>query len=232
MSTLIKQSSANGFQIYEKNDGNDYLAILQDFIEGKIQYKTLTSGNEQRDVFLIEANHRKYVLKWDREMDPRLEKRIWQIISGPYYSNLIRRVAEATHAGCNVTGDIYLVAEKAVHRQSEEAYILIEYVEGKPLADHSNIDEYKTEIFSCIHTLHQYGLASNDAHAGNFIIADTGLKVIDLSDRGALSICQANDALALKRFYGIDLELKGFVAHLIATKEKLKRFSRKLRGKA
>ncbi|MGL4860740.1 MAG: lipopolysaccharide core heptose(II) kinase RfaY [Enterobacteriaceae bacterium] len=233
MSHLIKESCSDGFLVYQKNDGTNYLTILEDFKAGKIAWQALNSGNPQRDVFLIEVDGKKYILKWDRELDPRLEKRLWQFISGPYYSGLIQRVAAAKQEGCNIIGDIYLVAERSRWRQSIEAYVLAEYLPGEPLGSlpPEQIQHYKPTIANTVQTLHRYQLASNDLHAGNFIITPQGLKLIDLSDRGALAICQANDLLALRRLYQIELPPSGWVYHLIAGKEKLKRFSRRLRGK-
>ncbi|MCL2894457.1 lipopolysaccharide core heptose(II) kinase RfaY [Brenneria tiliae] len=231
MPEIIIKREINGFHVYEKSRCGSYVQILADFCAGKIDYKFLNSGSEERKVYLIEVKGIKYVLKWERELDPRLEKRLSRFIFGPYYSKLMYRVAVAREQGCTKTADIYAVAEKVRHREAVETYILAEYVEGRPLAELGDFSPYKNEIKACVEDLHDHRLASNDIHPGNIILTDHGLRIIDLSDAGSLSICQVNDAFALKKFYDIDLRINNVIYYLIGLRNRFRDFSRKLRGK-
>lgn len=128
------------------------------------------------------------------------------------------------------TADLYYAAEKVRLRQCHDVYIIHEYVEGTPLKEinHKNADEVK----QCVLRLHKAGLASNDIHHGNFIRTPGGeLRIIDLSCKGNMKICQANDILALQRKYHIHIKGKGLIYKLIWLKEAIRSLSRKLRGK-
>lgn len=231
MSETIIRKEINGFHVYEKSRNGGYVQILRDFSQGKISYKPLNSGSEDRKVYLIDVEGTKYVLKWEKELDPRLEKRISRFIFGPYYSRLIYRVAAARKQGCTRTANIYAVAEKVRHREAQETYILAEYIEGTPLAELHDLSPYKAEIKACVENLHRHRLASNDIHPGNLILSTDGIRVIDLSDSGSLTICQVNDAFALKKFYDIDLKMHNFIYSLIGFRNRFRDFSRKIRGK-
>ncbi|MEC5317642.1 lipopolysaccharide core heptose(II) kinase RfaY [Brenneria populi subsp. brevivirga] len=231
MPEIIFRREAGGFLLYEKSRRGAYVQVLRDFCLGKIPYQELSSGSVDRKVYLINVDNAKYVLKWERERDPRLEKRISRFIFGPYYSRLIYRVAAAREQGCTKTADVYAVAEKVRHREALETYVLTEYIEGKPLAELSDFSPYKEEIKTCIEDLHRHRLASNDIHPGNIILTGDGLRIIDLSDAGSLTVCRVNDAFALKKFYDIDLRINNVMYLLIGLRNKFRAFSRKLRGK-
>ncbi|RLM23894.1 lipopolysaccharide core biosynthesis protein [Brenneria alni] len=228
----IVRREINGFHVYEKSGCGTYVQILADFHQGKIGYKLLNSGSKERKVYLVEVNGTKYVLKRERELDPRLEKRISRFIYGPYYSRLIYRVAEARKQGCTRIADIYAVAEKVRHREAVETYILSEYIEGTPLAELRDLSPYKAEIKACVEELHHHRLASNDIHPGNIIFTDNGLRIIDLSDKGHQGICQANDAYALKRFYNIELDIHTLAYQLVGMRNKFRVWSRKMRSRS
>lgn len=231
MAETIYKREISGFHVYEKSRCGTYVKILRDFHQGKIRYQALSSGSQDRKVYLIEVDGTKYVLKWERERDPRLEKRISRFIFGPYYSRLIYRVTAARQEGCTKTADVYAVAEKVRHREAVETYILAEYIEGKPLGELDDFSPYKEEIKACVEDLHNHRLASNDIHPGNIILTNRGLRIIDLSDAGSLAICRVNDAFALKKFYDIDLRINNVIYYLIGLRNKFRDYSRKLRGK-
>ncbi|WP_300761459.1 lipopolysaccharide core heptose(II) kinase RfaY [Helicobacter sp. UBA3407] len=113
-----------------------------------------------------------------------------------------------------------------------ESYIIYKYIERTQLSNFWDITPYLKEISNLIVKLHSYGLASNDIWSENFILdSKERLKIIDLSDNGFLSICQANDWLALKRFYGIEAENKSIFYYLISWRNAFRSYLRKLCGK-
>ena len=128
------------------------------------------------------------------------------------------------------TADLYYAAEKPRFRQCHDVYTIHEYIEGVPLSEinQQNADEVK----QCVLRLHKAGLASNDIHPGNFIRTPTGeLRIIDLSCKGNMKVCQANDILALQRKYNINVKGRGLIYKLILLKENIRSLSRKIRGK-
>ncbi|WP_312951416.1 lipopolysaccharide core heptose(II) kinase RfaY [Superficieibacter sp.] len=227
----IVTSKENGFNIYEKSTGVRFGEVLKQYLAGELKATPLGSGNEDRTVALVEYEGQKYILKNDREKDKRLEKRVQSYLSGPFFSRLIYAIDRAIRNGYTGTADLYYVAEKMVGRECVDVYTLHEYVEGTPLKaiDDSNRDD----VARCIVALHGAGLASNDIHAGNFIRTPEGdLKIIDLSCRGSMRVCQANDLLTLRKKYHIVVQGHGAVYRLITLKEDFRRLSRRLRGKA
>ncbi|WP_411570329.1 lipopolysaccharide core heptose(II) kinase RfaY [Pectobacterium cacticida] len=226
----IKKINSEGFSIYIKDDGTDYLALLHAFLGGKLDYKLLNSGNADRSVALVRSQGKKYVIKRDREIDSRIEKKIMNFIFGPFFSRLIVDIDRAIARGCTVTADLYLVMEKTHFRMVTDVYTIHEYIDGIPLADLRPLEKYYPAIRSCVLSLHAAGLASNDIHAGNFILTPHGdIRIIDLSAKGSRKVCQANDLLALHRQFNIDVDSTGWVYHLIRLKEQFRFFSRKLR---
>ncbi|HGN1707713.1 TPA: lipopolysaccharide core heptose(II) kinase RfaY [Providencia rettgeri] len=230
MEKIIKKQR-DGFMTYQKEGTLDFWQIIDDYIQGKIVSKNLSSGNIDRSVARITIDGRNFIIKCEKERDKRFEKRVMRMISGPYYSQLLSRLVRAQNKGCTVTNDIYFVAEKMQCRESVETWIIAEYVEGTVLSELDNLTPYYAQIKSVISQLHQYGLSSNDVHAGNFVLTDDGLKVIDLSDYGNFSICKANDLIALKRFYGIEPDSKSLAYRFIRFRDNFRHWSRKVRGK-
>lgn len=226
----IVTSKENGFTIYEKNTGVRFGEVLKKYLAGELTSLSLGSGNEDRTVAVVEYEGKRYILKNDREKDKRLEKRLQNYLFGPFFSTLIYATDRAISQGYTGTADLYYVAEKMVGRECENVYTIHEYVEGTPLKaiDDSNREEIK----HCILALHRAGLASNDIHAGNFIRTPEGeLKIIDLSCRGSMRVCQANDILTLRKKYHLDVKGRGTVYRIIQLKEDFRKLSRKLRGK-
>lgn len=230
MQKIIKKQR-NGFMTYQKAGEIDFWQVMIDYIDGKIVGKDLGSGNAERSVERISLNGKNYIIKCEKERDKRIEKRVMRMLSGPFYSRLLTRLVSAQNQGCTVTNDIYFVAEKMQYRESVETWIIAEYVEGTVLSELDDLTPYYPEMKSVIKQLHHYGLSSNDIHAGNFVLTEDGLKVIDLSDYGNLTICKANDLIALKRFYGIEPDKKSGTYRFIRFRDNFRHWSRKLRGK-
>lgn len=226
----ISKTQERGYTIYCKEANEDLKLLMDKYINKEISGKPLSSGNALRSVELVEYNTQKFIVKNDREVDPRFEKKLQNFVSGPFYSRLIRKLDELSPKMRACTADLYYAAEKVRFRQCHDVYTIHEYIEGMPLQEinQKNADEVK----KCVQHLHKAGLASNDIHPGNFIRTPNGeLRIIDLSCKGNIKICQANDILALQRKYNIDIKGRGLVYKLILFKEYLRSASRKIRGK-
>ncbi|MEE9656161.1 lipopolysaccharide core heptose(II) kinase RfaY [Kluyvera ascorbata] len=226
----IIQTELDGFNVYFKKKNINFPSLMEKFARNEIKGKPLNAENGFRSVYLVEYDNKKFIVKNDREIDHRFEKKALNFIFGPFYSNMIKRLGRLTPEQRACTADLYYVAEKCQLRQCVEVSTIHEYIDGEPLTEinESNAQDVK----DCIIKLHNSGLASNDIHPGNFIRTPSGeLKVIDLSCKGSMKICQANDIITLRNKYNIDIQGHGFVYKLILLKEKLRRLSRKIRGK-
>lgn len=227
--TILK-THEKGYTAYYKETHKDLGLLMNKYINKEIKGRSLNSGNARRSVELVEYKSKEFIIKNDREIDPRFEKKMQNFIFGPFYSNLIKKLDKLSPEIRSCTADLYYATEKVRLRQCHDVYIIHEYIDGIPLKeiDHNNSEEVK----QCIIKLHKAGLASNDIHPGNFIRTPSGeLKVIDLSCKGSVNICQANDILALRKRYNIDIKGNGVVYNFILLKETIRFLSRKLRGK-
>lgn len=226
----ISKTHVKGYTVYCKEAESDLQVLMEKYINNEVSGKPLSSGNPMRSVEIVEYKSQKFIIKNDRERDPRLEKKLQDFISGPFYSRLIRILDRLSPEARACTADLYCVAEKTRFRQCYDVYTIHEYIDGEPLRsiDATNADEVK----ACVLQLHRAGLASNDIHPGNFIRTPGGaLRIIDLSCKGNMKICQANDILALHRKYNINIASQGMTYNFIVLKEKFRQLSRKLRGK-
>ncbi|MEX5863394.1 hypothetical protein AB6G14_20475 [Providencia hangzhouensis] len=84
MQKIIKKQR-DGFITFQKEGEIDFWQIVNDYIDGKIAGKNLSSGNIERSVARIHVNGQSYIIKCEKERDKRIEKRLMRIISGPFY---------------------------------------------------------------------------------------------------------------------------------------------------
>ncbi|GAA0468316.1 MULTISPECIES: lipopolysaccharide core heptose(II) kinase RfaY [Tatumella] len=221
----------NGYRIYFSDEGKTFHRLISAMMNNDIQGEYLTSGNALRNVMIFEHESKKFILKRDREVDQRFEKKLSALFSGSFNLKLIKKIDRYKQDVIDITSRLYYVAEKIKFGQCVDSFCVYEYADGYALSD-ENISDHYEAVASSILSLHQAGLASNDIHPANFICKPDGkLKVIDLSCRGSIKVCQANDRLALKKKYNLDIESGGLIYSLIKTKDSLKYFSRKIRGK-
>ncbi|UQZ87974.1 lipopolysaccharide core biosynthesis protein [Deltaproteobacteria bacterium Smac51] len=227
----LKCAMIDGYRVQWKDDGTDYPAIWCDFKDGKLDsIVQLHTNCPDRSVFRMETEKGPLVLKHDWERDSRLEKRILRFLTGPWYSRLIRLTNRAVNRGCDIVQDVYLVAEKMEGRFCVDSWLIAEFVEGTVAPASPKYSSLSHELAAVVGRLHDCGLASNDAHGGNFVITDNGeVKIIDLSLTSPLIICQANDILKIKRAYNIDVPVHGFWRRLAAALVTLKYRIQKIR---
>jgi len=224
---LIIQNWKDDWRIKQKNDGIDYLRMLLDFQEGKLDSVRLSTGSPFRTVFKVKVSDHYYVIKHDTEKEKRFEKRLWFFLAGTPYSRLIKLTAKAVKKECPVVQDIYLVSEKMSGFFCHEAYIITEYIQGQTFIREEHIegspiiffkpDIWLKEIAKALAVLHDYGLASNDAIVSNFVITpEHKVKVIDLTLNGPIPVCQVNDVLKMRRSYQTEVPMRKISRRLLA----------------
>lgn len=88
----ISKTHEKGYTVYCKETNIDLKSLMSKYINKEISGKPLSSGNAMRSVELVEYNSQKFIIKNDREVDPRFEKKMQNFISGPFYSRLIKKL--------------------------------------------------------------------------------------------------------------------------------------------
>lgn len=95
----ISKTQEKGYTVYYKAASKDLKSLMDLYINKKISGKPLSSGNVLRSVELVEYNSQKFIIKNDREIDPRFEKNCKILSPGPsipgsseYWMNLHRKI--------------------------------------------------------------------------------------------------------------------------------------------
>lgn len=129
--------------------------------------------------------------------------------------------------------DFYFLAERKIFNYASVFIMLIEYVEGVELNDMPIIPEnVKAEIKASMEKLHALNMLSGDPHRGNFIVSKDGVRIIDLSGKSCTAERKARDRLAMERHLGIVNEIKDYGYYSVIYRTKLRKFIKKLKGKA
>ncbi|MGL5126504.1 MAG: lipopolysaccharide core heptose(II) kinase RfaY, partial [Fusobacteriaceae bacterium] len=91
----------------------------------------------------------------------------------------------------------------------KESFILMEYVEGKPIKTAEEIDE----IMNIVEKIHKMGIYHGDLNTSNFIKAEDSIKIIDTQakrekfwyfKRGYDILTMKNDLLVLEKKYEVE----------------------------
>lgn len=152
---------------------------------------------------------------------------------GDYYQNLIVETDRVRSAGLTFPNDFYFLAERKIFNYASVFIMLIEYVEGVELNDMPIIPEnIKAEIKASMEKLHALNMLSGDPHRGNFIVSKDGVRIIDLSGKSCTAERKARDRLAMERHLGIANEIKDYGYYSVIYRTKLRKFIKKLKGKA
>lgn len=228
------QAFADGFTVHRLDDGADYWSILKDFEAGLIPYER-EFGKGNRRTYIINVDDRQLVVKYDSRPTDHLDSRIIRSIRGPVFRSLMKRSNEAIRRGCDIIPRIFLVAEKMAGAIAAESVMIAEYIVGRVLADETDKASYKGEIKRVLEKLHSFDLAHVDAHHGNFIVTEQGLKLIDLSCRDSITVGRARDVLRVKRSMGVHLPCRTLVEKVmmgyVLSSLLLQNFNRWLRGR-
>lgn len=234
----LRMAEIDGYRVQWKNDGVDYPAIWAAFRRGELSAKPIAVNRRFRATHLLELNGRKYLMKRDWHVETRPEKRLVYFLMGSTtrYSRIIQLVNRAVRSGCRSAQDIFLVAEKMDGRTCLEAWLIADFMPGRPLT-RGEIEQNPDELIATVADIHRHGLACNDIQPYNFIRTDEGeIKGIDMDISSPLWICQANDIWTMKRRFGARVPVTGglgphLVWALIGLRDCLRSLSRRLRRK-
>ncbi|MDR1042017.1 MAG: hypothetical protein LBR80_17985 [Deltaproteobacteria bacterium] len=229
-SPVLRTGYDGQWRIRWQDDGFDYLGLLKAFQEGLVQGTRLVTVSPSRVVHRVAYLGREFVIKFDRDVlkrEKKPEKRLFYYFFGTQYSRLIDKTFEAVRKGCQAVQEIFLVAEKMKGRFCEQAWIVSEYVPGHSFAREEYVEgspvvfrrpgPWIENVCDSLLTLHEYGIASNDADICNFVVTPEGqVKVIDLNLTGPMFMCKVNDVLKLRRNCGdVPLRLESFPLRML-----------------
>ncbi|MDC7691935.1 lipopolysaccharide core heptose(II) kinase RfaY [Vogesella indigofera] len=226
---MIESYRFDGFCILEKKDDKNYYAILSLFFDEKIERNLIQKGSKG-EVWKVRHDGVCYALKINRPTNKIIGRKVKALLKGSYFSSLILRVDKARAEECFSMCDVYLVAEKKHFRFARESFVLMEWIDGPLLSDSEELrNKYKNEVGDLLKNLHQHGISSGDVHPGNFIVSNAGLKIIDLSGRGASAIDRAKDFIGLKNKFGVEADVNSWAISLVLLRSKLRAFLKKAR---
>lgn len=80
----ISKTHEKGYTVYCKETKTDLKSLMNKYINKEISGKPLSSGNAMRSVELVEYNSQKFIIKNDREVDPRFEKKCRILSPAPF----------------------------------------------------------------------------------------------------------------------------------------------------
>lgn len=220
----------DGFTVRELADGCDYYGLVRRVVSGEIRpERNIDCGNKWVRIFVWEG--KTFVLKYNAVPIKYWECKVSRFVRGPVFSRIMKKSNAAIAEGCDCIQRIYLTAERMERGLARESYMLVEYIPGEVLTDGGELPE--AEIVATLEKLHTYKLALIDPHPGNFVMTETGLKVIDLTFRDGFLMGRAKDVVMAKRFMGIDVPVKGVVSRImvwvVKSNHYLRNLSRRLR---
>ncbi|MDR0361240.1 MAG: hypothetical protein LBJ46_00910 [Planctomycetota bacterium] len=200
----------DGFDAYVKADGTDYWRILRTFLHGGVEAENLKHNRGKRKVHAFDFGGRRYVLKRDLMRSLGL-RHVFPGGGWTYHTRIMRKVNRAVDLGCRATPDIYLVAERWKGRFRQEAFVLMEFVEGTILRDAGDAGNYRDAIREAMLEMHRFGLTLSDVNSRNFLVGPDGVKVIDIACRFPDFLSIIRDGLKVKARYNVELPVTGLM---------------------
>lgn len=240
----IVRQARDGYDVYMKNDGRDYWPIVKVCIEENIdqdalirnfpakppipvrrdglelELKPLVYSNPKRMVFRLDLDGRSYVLKRARMGTAGFKRLLPGVMGVTYFTRIMRMVNRAVRAGCDVTQDYYLVAEKPVSAFRQEVWVLLGYLDGDSLGAEADFPVWRDGLTETVKTLIRHGLTMDDLTLHNFLVEAGKVRAIDISCRPFTRLQAVKMAIKMNARYGLNLPVTGFfdtLLHLLLT---------------
>lgn len=193
-----------------------YKKVFEDFIRLRLPVIKVFRNQSNSKVMLVQQDNKFYILKIFKPKGKRAERLYKSLFRKDYYLNLIKRTDELWTQGMRFQNDVYLLAQRKKTFSTNLYIMLNEYIPGKVLSDLDVLsDDLKQDIVDKVANLHAHKLISGDAHKGNFILSDQGLRIIDLSGKKCTRRRMAEDRMALETRFNITGIEKDFSYHLL-----------------
>ena len=203
----IVKTQQGQYSLYALDDGFDYTAMWQSFMQGNRDGVTTLRIEDVREVYLIETQGRKLILKIDSYVPDRFEKKLRFIAFSPYFSKQMRQVRNAIKKGCRLVPDLFFVAEKKEGIVITQSVIVQEYIEGEHFFDMQAALDNEKALVAAVKELHSFGLVHCDLNLDNIFITSEGIRFIDLSSTGTRIGGLGKDIMRLRDYFGIRMPL-------------------------
>lgn len=204
--TPIVTRNIDGYRVHILDDGTDYIGLVRKFNHGQVAAKRLNNpGKHRRMVHLVEVDGRKYVIKIDPRPGNEWTHRMWQVLVGARDSSLMRRINRAVDEGCDVAPRTFFVAERIRGRLVTETVVIHEYIEGRPVDLINDPPAVRREIVAAMEKLYSYRIAHTDISPNNFLVTDSGVKIIDLTFRCTFLMGRIKGMVRLKRRFKVNV---------------------------
>ncbi|MGL5050035.1 lipopolysaccharide core heptose(II) kinase RfaY [Cetobacterium sp.] len=203
---MIKKSSYKDFKIYYKVEKYKELAkkILDKEYLVIFEYK----NTERNYVAKIEVNGSYYVLKSPKAETVIPQRKLQTMFKKGEALTSFFNIDYAIKSGLNLFIEpLSVMVRRGVFLK--ESFILMEYVEGKPIKTAEEIDE----IMNIVEKIHKMGIYHGDLNTSNFIKAEDSIKIIDTQakrekfwyfKRGYDILTMKNDLLVLEKKYEVE----------------------------
>ena len=232
MRHILRRQDA-GYDVFVKNDGTDYWRLVKACIDENIdqaelirnhpampQFRIDCGGREilltplvytnpKRMVFKMDYDGRSFVLKRARMGSPGFKRFLPWMMGLTYFTRIMKKVNAATRAGCAVTQDFYLVAEKWLAPFRQEVWVLIQYLEGDLLLHAPDYTVHLDALRATASELLRHGLTMDDLTLGNFLLHENSVGAIDISCRPFTRLQSMKMTLKLNSRYGLNLPVTG-----------------------
>jgi heptose II phosphotransferase len=184
---MITKLKHRGFHVCHKSLDDRYLEILDNILSCNVKNISIPmvfKSEPHTHVSLLDTRHGKFVLKIYSPRSKLAERFVKSLFCKNYNENLIHRIDEAESDGYTFPNNFYLLAERRVLTFAKVSIMLFEYIPGPELRDIPAITPaMKSEIKESMREMHAREIISGDAHGGNFILSQQGIRIIDLSGK-------------------------------------------------
>jgi heptose II phosphotransferase len=202
----------DGYNVYIKDDGTDYLELWQKFRQGLLPVSATFKQVSFREVYLVKIQERALIFKIDRFISAHPEVRLWHFLRGPFHSRQMLRINRAVSDGCRATAEFFLVAERVRRGLARESWIIQEYFDGRALKEFTDWTPFRDGMRETMLDLHRHGLVLSDIGPSNWVVTADGVKAIDLTWGGAVWSGKAQDTIRMKNQYQVELPVYGIKA--------------------
>lgn len=231
---MIKKIKHRGYHICHKGEHGRYLAIFDDILScnvRRIGVPAVFKSAPHTHVSLLDTEMGQFVLKIYSPRRKLFERFLKSLFRKNDNENLIHRIDEAEADGHTFPNNFYLLAERRILTFATVSIMLFEYIPGPALGDNPLLTaQMQSELKAAMQTMHKRGIISGDAHGGNFILSEEGIRIIDLSGKPCSVRRKVEDAVTANIRLGIPLEPTGFWEKWIVDR-KMKRHEKILNRK-
>lgn len=216
---MLHKTKYNNLTLCFKESRVPYNEILEDFVHLRLPICKVFRNKDNTKVMLVQHQEQLYILKVFKPNGKKIERVLKSFFRKDYFLSLIQLNDELWSKGMRFQNDVYLLAQRKQGPYTDLYIMLNEYIPGTVLNEFDVIPEIiKQDLVHNMALLHQHKLISGDAHKGNFILSEHGLRIIDLSGKKFTRRRVAEDRLALESRFNIKEIERDFSYYLLKAK--------------